>query len=291
MKRLIGAAVLSASLFALNTVAQAAPAKPLKIGFSNRTLNGAFFNGLTEYMKISAKAAGYEIIATDAAGNMNKQISDVEDMLSQGITTALHAGANQGTGDYEGELRAAIRGYGAGMEPGPDARLQDGWLVWQPQAPAVPELVLILLLYYAGTDAVNRLLALLGSAPIDINGLVAGIVKLDDLGLRLQRSTSTLLRKLGMGLLHLAPRLMKTLSVVGTAAMFMVGGGILVHGWPFLHHLIEGTAGTVAALPGVGGVLAVVTPTLLSALAGVVAGLVLVVAMTLGFVLAGQLGP
>ena len=85
MKRLIGAAVLSASLFALNTVAQAAPAKPLKIGFSNRTLNGAFFNGLTEYMKISAKAAGYEIIATDAAGNMNKQISDVEDMLSQGI--------------------------------------------------------------------------------------------------------------------------------------------------------------------------------------------------------------
>ena len=86
MKRLIGAAVLSAGLFALSTVAQAAPAaKPLKIGFSNRTLNGAFFNGLTEYMKISAKAAGYEIIATDAAGNMNKQISDVEDMLSQGI--------------------------------------------------------------------------------------------------------------------------------------------------------------------------------------------------------------
>ena len=56
-----------------------------KIGFSNRTLNGAFFNGLTENMKISAKAAGYDIITTDAAGNMNKQISDVEDMLSQGI--------------------------------------------------------------------------------------------------------------------------------------------------------------------------------------------------------------
>ena len=86
MKRLFGAAVLSASLFALSTVVQAAPAaKPLKIGFSNRTLNGAFFNGLTEYMKISAKNAGYEIIATDAGGNMNKQISDVEDMLAQGI--------------------------------------------------------------------------------------------------------------------------------------------------------------------------------------------------------------
>lgn len=85
----------------------------------------------------------------------------------------------------------------------------------------------------------------------------------------------------GQGLLVTAPRLMHLLALVGTIAMFMVGGGILVHGWPFLHHLIEGTADTVAALPGVGGVLAVVTPTLLSALAGVVAGLVLVVAMTL----------
>ena len=81
-----------------------------------------------------------------------------------------------------------------------------------------------------------------------VYGLVAGIVKLDDLGLRLQRSTSTLLRKLGMGLLQLAPRLMKTLSVVGTAAMFMVGGGILLHGWPALGHAVEAYASTLGSL-------------------------------------------
>ena len=83
MKRFLAVAMITAGILGMCGAAQAA--QPLKIGFSNRTLNGAFFNGLTEYMKISAKKAGYEIVATDAAGNMNKQISDVEDMLSQGI--------------------------------------------------------------------------------------------------------------------------------------------------------------------------------------------------------------
>jgi ribose transport system substrate-binding protein len=86
MKRFLTAAMITAGIFAMSGTGEAASVdKPLKIGFSNRTLNGAFFNGLTEYMKISAKKAGYEIITTDATGNMNKQISDVEDMLSQGI--------------------------------------------------------------------------------------------------------------------------------------------------------------------------------------------------------------
>jgi len=57
----------------------------IKIGFANRTLNGAFFNGLDQYMQKHAKEKGYEIITTDARGDLNKQISDVEDMLSQGI--------------------------------------------------------------------------------------------------------------------------------------------------------------------------------------------------------------
>ncbi|MFQ2603520.1 DUF808 domain-containing protein [Aeromonas caviae] len=118
---------------------------------------------------------------------------------------------------------------------------------------------------------------------VGVYGLVGLIVKLDDIGLHLLKKPDggAVRRAVGQGLLVTAPRLMHLLALVGTIAMFMVGGGILVHGWPFLHHLIEGTADTVAALPGVGGVLAVVTPTLLSALAGVVAGLVLVVAMTL----------
>lgn len=117
---------------------------------------------------------------------------------------------------------------------------------------------------------------------VGVYGLVGLIVKLDDIGLHLLQKTdaSVLRRALGRGLLVTAPRLMHLLALVGTIAMFMVGGGILVHGWPFAHHLIEGVAVSLAPLAG-GAVLAAVTPTLLSALVGVVAGLLLVLAMTL----------
>ena len=78
---------------------------------------------------------------------------------------------------------------------------------------------------------------------VGVYGLVAGIVKIDDAGLYWSRSTlagtwGNLKRSLGRGLLVMAPWLMKTLSVVGTAAMFLVGGGIITHGWEALHHLI-----------------------------------------------------
>ena len=117
---------------------------------------------------------------------------------------------------------------------------------------------------------------------VGVYGLVGLIVKLDDIGLHLLQKpdASVLRRALGRGLLVTAPRLMHLLALVGTIAMFMVGGGILVHGWPFAHHLIEGVAASLAPLAG-GAVLAAVTPTLLSALVGVEAGLLLVLAMTL----------
>ena len=77
---------------------------------------------------------------------------------------------------------------------------------------------------------------------VGVYGVVAGIVKIDDAGLYLSRlprevRAATSLRALGRLLLKAAPWLMKALSVVGTAAMFLVGGGILIHGLPFLHHL------------------------------------------------------
>jgi predicted DNA repair protein MutK len=80
---------------------------------------------------------------------------------------------------------------------------------------------------------------------VGVYGVVAGIVKIDDAGLYLSRQsgTSSFARgkqALGRGLLQAAPILMKVLSVAGTAAMFLVGGGILVHGLPFLHHLLDG---------------------------------------------------
>ena len=113
------------------------------------------------------------------------------------------------------------------------------------------EIVVITLGTVADATLTQRVTVLVGIALLmtaGVYGLVAGIVKLDDLGLRLQRSASVLLRKTGMGLLHLAPRRMKTLSVVGTAAMFMVGGGILLHGWPALGHAVEAYASTLGSL-------------------------------------------
>jgi predicted DNA repair protein MutK len=73
-----------------------------------------------------------------------------------------------------------------------------------------------------------------------VYGLVGGIVKLDDLGLRLAREgAGKASAAIGRGILAFAPKLMKFLSIAGTAAMFLVGGGILVHGVPALHPATE----------------------------------------------------
>ncbi len=109
---------------------------------------------------------------------------------------------------------------------------------------------------------------------IGVYGFVAGIVKLDDLGLYLSRKTGWRV-SVGNAILKAAPYLMKGLSIAGTAAMFLVGGGILTHGLPFLHHAIE------SAAAGVGGVLGALTPTLLDAVAGIVAGALVLVVVTL----------
>ena len=112
---------------------------------------------------------------------------------------------------------------------------------------------------------------------VGVYGLVAGIVKLDDAGLHLtQKSGDNLFRRsqrqLGQLLLGFAPWLMKSLSVIGTAAMFMVGGGILTHGVPAAHHLIEQLAASIGNLSTIGPVFGVLTAPLLNGLAGVVAG-------------------
>jgi predicted DNA repair protein MutK len=107
---------------------------------------------------------------------------------------------------------------------------------------------------------------------VGVYGLVAGIVKLDDAGLYLSRLRNDALRVFGELLLATAPKLMKTLSVLGTAAMFMVGGGILVHGIPALHHIVDGAAQAALAVPGIGRALQLIMPTVIDALAGVLAG-------------------
>ncbi|MFP6831695.1 MAG: DUF808 domain-containing protein [Pseudomonas sp.] len=102
---------------------------------------------------------------------------------------------------------------------------------------------------------------------VGVYGLVAGIVKLDDLGLWLTQKPGQVARKVGSAILSAAPYMMKTLSVVGTAAMFLVGGGILTHGVPVVHHWIEG----VGAAAGSAGF---AVPMLLNGVAGIIAGAV-----------------
>ena len=121
---------------------------------------------------------------------------------------------------------------------------------------------------------------------IGVYGLVAGIVKLDDAGLHLSSTAGPgaigrLQRRIGEALLVAAPLLMKFLSVAGTVAMFMVGGGILTHGMPFLHDAIHHVVVALSTLPAIGGVLESIAGSLLDAIAGVIAGgIVLVVVQT-----------
>ena len=146
------------------------------------------------------------------------------------------------------------------------------------------EIIVITLGTVAGEPFIKQLsvLALIAVVmTIGVYGLVAGIVKLDDAGLYLSRKTSSLLHGVGNLLLSAAPWLMKSLSVIGTAAMFMVGGGILTHGIPAAHHLIEQLAASAAGLPALGSVLSVLTAPLLNGLAGIVAG-ALVLALVSG---------
>ena len=139
------------------------------------------------------------------------------------------------------------------------------------------EIIAITLGTVADAPLMQQVIVLSGIAivmTIGVYGLVAGIVKLDDLGLWLTQKPGQVARSIGGGILRTAPYMMKSLSVIGTAAMFMVGGGILTHGVPVVHHWVE----TVSQ--SVGGV-AWLMPTLLNAGVGIVAGAAVLVVVSL----------
>ena len=120
---------------------------------------------------------------------------------------------------------------------------------------------------------------------VAVYGLVAGIVKLDDAGFYLIKAkgeelVARMKRAFGRGLLAFAPFLMKSLSVIGTAAMFLVGGGILLHGVPVLEPYVHATEQTVASWPYVGGVFEFLAESLIGALVGIIAGGILVLVFT-----------
>lgn len=149
------------------------------------------------------------------------------------------------------------------------------------------EIIVISLGTVAAATLTEQLAVLAGISVImtvGVYGLVGGIVKLDDAGLYLSKRGSSALRLLGRGLLLAAPKLMKLLSVLGTVAMFLVGGGILVHGIPggedAVHHLFEGIGGVVASIAGMAT----------NGLVGVLAGALALVVVTIGGKLFGGKG-
>jgi predicted DNA repair protein MutK len=140
------------------------------------------------------------------------------------------------------------------------------------------EIIVITLGAVAAASLTTRIGVLIGISllmTVGVYGLVAGIVKLDDGGLALARSASTGLQSVGNAILGATPWLMKGLSIAGTAAMFLVGGGILTHGIPALHHFVE------AALDGITGVMATLGNVLFDGLVGLLAGVIAVVVVAL----------
>lgn len=151
------------------------------------------------------------------------------------------------------------------------------------------EIVAITLGTVAQATFLTQVSVLVGIAAImtiGVYGLVAGIVKLDDAGLYLSERSGTgamvgFIRRVGLAILRAAPYLMRGLSIVGTAAMFLVGGGILTHGIATIHRWIDDAAHDIATVPAVGELLGALTPMLLNAAAGIVAGVLALLAVLL----------
>ncbi len=145
------------------------------------------------------------------------------------------------------------------------------------------EIVVITLGTVADASAGIRIAVLCAIAAImtiGVYGLVAGIVRLDDFGQALVARPSAGAQRFGRAILAFAPRLMRFLSIAGTAAMFMVGGGIVTHAIGPIHHGIEDAAAAAEGVAGVGPVLAFLVPSVANLIAGVIIGAV-VLAVTL----------
>jgi uncharacterized protein len=149
------------------------------------------------------------------------------------------------------------------------------------------EIIVIALGIVADKSFMTQVIVLVGIGilmTVGVYGIVAAIVKMDDLGLHLVTRPNAVAQTIGRGLLLAAPRLMKVLAVVGTAAMFLVGGGILMHGVPPLSHAIEHWAEGA-------GMLGILVPSLANMLAGIIAGAIALTGFELGVALKKRLRP
>ena len=150
------------------------------------------------------------------------------------------------------------------------------------------EIIAITLGTVADASFTTQVAVLVGIATImtiGVYGLVAGIVKLDDGGLYLARTAGPsavgrLQKSVGNVIVNAAPYLMRLLTIAGTIAMFLVGGGILTHGIPAAHDWIHHLAESAGNISGIGAMLKVITPTLVDAMVGIAAGGLTLLAVT-----------
>ncbi len=143
------------------------------------------------------------------------------------------------------------------------------------------EIIVIALGTVTGASLVTQILVVSLIAvimTIGVYGLVTGIVKLDDLGfyLEIRSKGKGWMAKVGSALVAFAPKLMKLLTIVGTAAMFLVGGGIVVHNVPAIHHFVEPIIMNFSGH----SVATAILPILLNGIIGFVAGLIVVAVWT-----------
>jgi len=117
---------------------------------------------------------------------------------------------------------------------------------------------------------------------VGVYGLVAGIVKMDDVGLYLVNNsqTKTIKHYLGSGLLTFAPKLMRSLAVIGTVAMFLVGGSIVLHSMPGSHDIVHTLLTMLPDMLAQNAIVAGVTPILIDGLVGLLAGFIVLMVVT-----------
>jgi predicted DNA repair protein MutK len=142
------------------------------------------------------------------------------------------------------------------------------------------EIMAIALGAVAGASLLNQFLVLTAVAllvTVGVYGLVALIVRMDDVGFYLEKKPSQMAKAVGRKIIQAAPILMKLLTIIGTCAMFLVGAGIILHGVPVLSDLKHSIEHAVEAIP----VVKLITPVIIDGVAGVLIGALVMAGVSL----------
>jgi predicted DNA repair protein MutK len=200
----------------------------------------------------------------------------------EGAEKILHRLLHRATAGHDGHGHAADRDSPQPADVGDSGTLEAGKIAGAIRTDFIlsAEIIVITLGVVAGRPLPTQLAVLLAisvAMTIGVYGLVAAIVKLDDAGSLLATRREPFLAAIGRGILAAAPWMMRGLSIAGTAAMFLVGGGIIAHGVPTIEQLVESVGHSLTERSAV---LAFIATTVIDALVGLVSGAVAVMLFT-----------